>query len=75
MSMVPQGFLAVLVAMIVAPLGVAGDSVTVATNSDRAGAAERCDDGLGQVPGAFGMRRPYEKDKVPVVLIHGLWGF
>ena len=31
--------------------------------------------GLGHEPGGLGMRRPYEPGKVPVVLIHGLWGF
>jgi pimeloyl-ACP methyl ester carboxylesterase len=68
-------FRAAIVAMILASLSIAGDPPGVATNSDRATAAPRCDNRPGQEPGAFGMRRPYEPGKVPVILIHGLWGF
>ena len=67
-------FRTAVVAMILTSLSVAGDPPGVATTPDRAAATSPCDDRLGQEPDGLGMRRPYEPGKVPVVLIHGLWG-
>jgi len=75
MSKVPLCFRAAVVTIILASLSVAGDAPGVATNPDRAAAPPLCDSCLGQEPVGLGMRRPYERGKVPVVLIHGLWGF
>ncbi len=34
----------------------------------------RCVDPVGQGPGGLSILRPYERGKIPVVLVHGLWG-
>jgi pimeloyl-ACP methyl ester carboxylesterase len=60
--------------MILVSLGVAGDTPGISSNSDRAVAPPSCDDRPGQGPAGLELRRPYERGKVPVVLIHGLWG-
>jgi pimeloyl-ACP methyl ester carboxylesterase len=57
-----------------AAVGVAGDPPGVSTKSDRAVASPPFDDRLRQEPGGLCWRRPYERGKIPVVLIHGLWG-
>jgi pimeloyl-ACP methyl ester carboxylesterase len=46
----------------------------IATNADRAAAPLPCDHRPEQESGGLETRRPYERGKVPVVLIHGLWG-
>src|SRR5262249_868910 len=74
MNTLPCCFRAAVVAMIPAALSVAGDPPAVATNSDRAAATRPRDARPGQGPGGLESRRPYERGKVPVVLIHGLWG-
>jgi pimeloyl-ACP methyl ester carboxylesterase len=62
------------VATILTSLSVAGDTPGVATNFDRAAVGLPRQEGPRQEPGGLEMRRPYERGKVPVVLIHGLWG-
>ena len=75
MSMVPCCFRVAIVVMILVSLSVAGDPPKVAINFDRAAVPPQCNDRLGQDLSGLEMRRPYEPGKVPVVLIHGLWGF
>jgi len=75
MSTVPRRFRAAVVTIILASLCVAGDAPGVATSSERAADPLPWQARLGQEPGGLGLRRPYERGKVPVVLIHGLWGF
>jgi len=74
MSMVPLCLRAAVAAMSVASPSVAGDAPVVATRSERAAAPSPFDHRLGQEPGGLGLRRPDERSKFPVVLIHGLWG-
>src|SRR5262249_30861165 len=62
------------VVMILVSLGVAGDMPGIPTKSDRVPVAPPCDDRPGQQPDGLETLRPYERGKVPVVLIHGLWG-
>src|SRR5262249_51325668 len=62
------------VVMILASLGVAGDMHGITANSDRVPAAPPGDARPRQQPDGLETRRPYERGKVPVVLIHGLWG-
>ncbi len=75
MSMVRRCVRVAVVAMVLSTLSVAADLPNVATNSDRAAGPTPCDDRLGPEAGGLGMRRPYQPGKIPVVLIHGLWGF
>jgi pimeloyl-ACP methyl ester carboxylesterase len=74
MITLPRCLWAAGVVMILVSLGVAGDMPGITTDSDRVPAAQRSDDRSGQQPGELETRRPYERGKVPVVLIHGLWG-
>jgi triacylglycerol esterase/lipase EstA (alpha/beta hydrolase family) len=60
--------------LIATSLSAAGDSPGVAINPDRTTALLPRDELPGQDPGRLETRRPYERGKVPVVLIHGLWG-
>jgi pimeloyl-ACP methyl ester carboxylesterase len=60
--------------MILVSLGVAGGTPGIDTNPDWAHSAPPRDDRPGQQPDGLETRRPYERGKVPVVLIHGLWG-
>jgi pimeloyl-ACP methyl ester carboxylesterase len=62
------------VVMILVSLGVAGDMPGIPTKSDRVPAAPPYGEGPGQRPDGLETRRPYERGKAPVVLIHGLWG-
>jgi pimeloyl-ACP methyl ester carboxylesterase len=62
------------VVLIVTSLGTAGDSPGVAINPDRTTAVLSRDELPGHDPVRLETRRPYERGKVPVVLIHGLWG-
>jgi pimeloyl-ACP methyl ester carboxylesterase len=63
------------VVMILASLSGAGDAPGVDTNSKSAVAPPTSESRLAQSPNGLGMRRPYERGKVPVIFIHGLWGF
>jgi pimeloyl-ACP methyl ester carboxylesterase len=60
--------------MILVSLGVAGDTPGISSECDLAAAPPPCDDRPGREPCGLETRRPYERGKVPVVLIHGLWG-
>ena len=62
------------VVMILVSLGVAGDMPGIPPKPDRVPAAPPCDDRPGQQPDGLETHRPYLRGKVPVVLIHGLWG-
>ena len=75
MSLVSRAWSAVVVVMILAPMSMAGDPPEVATKSELGPTTPRCDVRPGQVPSGLKMRRPYEQGKIPVVLVHGLWGF
>jgi pimeloyl-ACP methyl ester carboxylesterase len=67
-------FRAAVIATILAALGVAGEPTGVATNSDRDAATRPRVASPGRGLGGLELRRPYEHGKIPVVLIHGLWG-
>jgi hypothetical protein len=58
---------AAVMVMIVASLGVAGDSAGIPSNSDRVAAPPSCDDRLGQDPAGLEMRRPYESGKAGII--------
>jgi triacylglycerol esterase/lipase EstA (alpha/beta hydrolase family) len=60
--------------LIVTSLSAAGDSPAVATNYDRTTAPLRRDGLPEHDRDRLDTRRPYERGKVPVVFIHGLWG-
>jgi pimeloyl-ACP methyl ester carboxylesterase len=62
------------VALFLTSLSAAGDSPAVAIKSDRTTAPLRRDELPEHDRGRLETRRPYERGKVPVVLIHGLWG-
>jgi pimeloyl-ACP methyl ester carboxylesterase len=70
MNTLPLCLEAAAVVMILVSLGVGG----VPTKSDRVSAAPPQDDRLGQQSDGLEMRRPFERGKIPVVFIHGLWG-
>jgi len=71
----PRYFRAAVVPMILTSLSVAGELPKDAANSNRAVIGPLPDVRSGQERDGLGMYRPYERGKVPVVLIHGLWGF
>ena len=75
MSLVSHAFNAAVVGIILASLSVADDSSGFSTNLAPANTFPRLEVRLGQVPPGLKMRRPFEQGKIPVVLIHGLWGF
>ena len=62
------------VALIATSLSAAGDSPGVAINPDRTAALLPRDELPGHDPVRLETRRPYERGKVPVVFVHGLWG-
>ena len=62
------------VVLFLTSLSAAGDSPAVAINSDRTTAPLRRDELPEHDRGRLETRRPYERGKVPVVFIHGLWG-
>ena len=62
------------VVLVLASLSAAGDSPAVAINSDRTTAPPRRDELPEHDRVRLETRRPYERGKVPVVFIHGLWG-
>ncbi len=59
--------------LILASLGVADDSPEVAIDSNRRRAL-LFDKAREREPEGLDIRRPFERGKTPVVLIHGLWG-
>jgi pimeloyl-ACP methyl ester carboxylesterase len=62
------------VVLIVSSVSAAGDSPGVAINSDRLTALWPVDELPGYDSGRLLTLRPYERGKVPVVFVHGLWG-
>jgi pimeloyl-ACP methyl ester carboxylesterase len=62
------------VVLILTAHSAASDSPGVAINSDRSTARPPREELPGQDPGRLDTRRPYERGKIPVVFIHGLWG-
>jgi pimeloyl-ACP methyl ester carboxylesterase len=74
MITVPRYFRAAVAPLILTSLSVAGEPPGVAINFDRAAAGLPCDERPGHDPGGLETRRHDERGKVPVVLIHGLWG-
>jgi len=60
--------------LIVTSLSAAGELPGVAINPDRTAALLPRDELPEHDRGRLETRRPYERGKVPVVLIHGLWG-
>ena len=62
------------VVLIVSSVSAAGDSPGVAINSDRTTALWPVDELPGHDSGRLLTLRPYERGKIPVVFIHGLWG-
>jgi triacylglycerol esterase/lipase EstA (alpha/beta hydrolase family) len=62
------------VVLIVASVSAACDSPGVTINPDRTTALLPRDERLAYDAGRLETRRPYERGKVPVVFIHGLWG-
>ena len=66
--------LAAGVVLLVSSLSASGESPGVVINPDRTIALLPRDELPGQDPFRLERRRPYERGKVPVVLIHGLWG-
>jgi pimeloyl-ACP methyl ester carboxylesterase len=65
---------AVGVVLFLSSLSAAGESPIVAINPDRTTAALRRDELPEHDGGRLETRRPYERGKVPVVFVHGLWG-
>src|SRR5262245_54278729 len=74
MITVPHCVRAAGVVMTLASLSVAGDTHGINTNSNQVSAVASRDDRPWQQPCRLDTRQPYERGKVPVVLIHGLWG-
>ena len=74
MSLVSRAFKAAVVVILV-PISMADDPPEVATKSEPAPTIPRRVVRPGWVLQALKMRHPFEPGKVPVVLIHGLWGF
>jgi pimeloyl-ACP methyl ester carboxylesterase len=75
MSLVPGRFRLAFVAMTLASLSVAGEPPKDGSNSNGAVIRPPLDHQWTHERDGLGMHRPYERGKVPVVLIHGLWGF
>jgi pimeloyl-ACP methyl ester carboxylesterase len=74
MITVPHCLSAATTVMMLATLSVAGDTSIINTTSDRISAGGPPNDRPGPHPCGLRMRTPYEPGKIPVVLIHGLWG-
>jgi pimeloyl-ACP methyl ester carboxylesterase len=74
MSTVTRYFQAAIAAMILSSFSVAGDSPEIATTLSRAGESPSREGHVERELRGLELRRPYERDKVPVVFIHGLWG-
>ncbi len=75
MSLVSRAFNAAIVVVILAPTSMADDPPAAATKLELGPTIPRCVVHPGQVPLGLKMRRPYEPGKIPVVLVHGLWGY
>jgi pimeloyl-ACP methyl ester carboxylesterase len=67
-------FQGAVASMILTSLSLAGDMPGINPNSDRLSTAPPDEHRLAEQAGVLETRRPYERAKVPVVLIHGLWG-
>jgi pimeloyl-ACP methyl ester carboxylesterase len=70
----PRYFQLVVASVILSSLSVAGETPGINANSDRVPTAPRYEDRRALQAGGLETRRSYERGKVPVVLIHGLWG-
>ena len=70
----PRYLQLVVASVILSSLSVAGDTPGINANSDRVSTAPPYEDRRGAQADGLETRRPYERGKVPVVLIHGLWG-
>jgi pimeloyl-ACP methyl ester carboxylesterase len=67
-------FQAAVAAAILTSLGIAGEPHVIATTPDRATPAPPRELHSGARPRGLDRRRTYERGKIPVVLVHGLWG-
>jgi pimeloyl-ACP methyl ester carboxylesterase len=74
MGTVTGYFRAGVAAMILTPISVAGESNEAAPAPDRIRAATVSKVGSRQEQEGLDTRRAYERGKIPVVMIHGLWG-
>ena len=74
MIAVTRCYRAIGVVLILTTPSTANDSPVVAANSVASTRALPLDEPLENDAGRLESRRPYERGKVPVVLIHGLWG-
>jgi pimeloyl-ACP methyl ester carboxylesterase len=68
-------FRAAIAAICLSSPALAGDRSETSADQVRAAAASLVELPPGPDTGGLQMRRPYERGKVPVILIHGLWGF
>jgi hypothetical protein len=68
-------FQAATVAITLASLGTASEPPEDVANSSGAVIRPSRDHHVGHERDGLRMYRPYERGEVPVVLIHGLWGF
>jgi pimeloyl-ACP methyl ester carboxylesterase len=75
MNLLRGRFQAAVVSMTLASLSVAGEPPKDAANSNGALARPLYDIHAARELDGLSMHRPYQRGKVPVVLIHGLWGF
>ena len=74
MITVTRCFWAAGVVLVATALSAAGDSPGVTINSDRTSALLPGEELAGYDAGRLESSRPYERGKVPVVFVHGLWG-
>jgi pimeloyl-ACP methyl ester carboxylesterase len=74
MITVPGCFCVAAACVLLTSEGIAGESPSIGTTRDRAAATRDTGDRWAHALGGLDTRRPYERGKVPVVLIHGLWG-
>ncbi len=75
MSLVSRALSAAVVAAILAPTCMADDPPELATKAESGPTIPRCVVRPGEMPSGLKMRRPYERGKIPIVLVHGLWGY
>jgi hypothetical protein len=74
MITVTRCFWAAGVVLVATALSAAGDSLGVNINSGRTSALLPGEELAGYDAGRLATSRPYERGKVPVVFVHGLWG-
>jgi pimeloyl-ACP methyl ester carboxylesterase len=74
MSTIACYFPAAVASILLTSLSATGDPAGVVMTPVRAAAAPLGEDRAGQAPGGLDTRQPFQRGKVPVVLIHGLWG-